>query len=77
MVRVTTEKTTKHTIPIKDLRKALRLPKWGRLTLSNINVKRDNQWFKPDEAHVAFDDGVNDAALVFTNYQTRESKKRL
>lgn len=78
MVIIRTETTTRHEIPLKDLRRALRLPKWGRLSLGHLNVKNeDGTWKKVDDAIPSWDSEASDAMVLFTNYRSTEKRKRL
>ena len=76
MVKVKTETTKTTTVPLADLRRALRLPKSGRLTLHGIKVrvKGSTTWSDVDEAIPAWDD---DETVVFTTYQVKHKAKKL
>ncbi len=78
MVRKTVETTIKLEVPVADLRRALRLPKWGRLTLGNLHVKQpDGTYAKVDNAVPAFAEEADGGSVTFVSYQTKSRLRRL
>ncbi len=78
VVRKTVETTTTLRVPVRDLCRALGLPKWGRLTLGNLHVKReDGTYAKFQEAAPAFDEDEGSGSVTFTHYRSKSTRKRL
>lgn len=78
MVKKTVETTITLRVTHKDLKRVLRLPKWGRLEVSGLTAKNpEGSWKDVDGAILKWDPDIQDSTVTFTNYQTKHSERRL
>lgn len=80
MVKVTTHTKVTVEVPLSDLRRVLRLPSWGRLTLGGMMAKAgpNGEWTKlEDEVVPQFRHDAKEATVIFTNEQSKTKSKRL
>jgi len=79
MVKVTKLVKTTVEIPLTDLRRALRLPSWGRLTISGLKSRTtfDGNWSDVAEALPMYKDEAKDSTVIFTTEQHKTKHKSL
>lgn len=80
MVKVTKHTKTTVEVPVSDLRRALRLPSWGRFTLGGVMARTgsNGEWNKLESEVVPqWNHDSNEATVIFTNEQSKTKSKRL
>jgi hypothetical protein len=78
VVKKTVETTITLRVNHKDLKRVLRLPKYGRLEVSGLTAKTpEGVWKDVSGALLKWDDEAQDSFLVLTHYHTKHSERRL